>query len=173
MKKGASRGARHGRYEEQCDHYQAKMCLRKAKNKQLESILERFQKQDSNRESQMAIGWTEEKCRYLNQLALEDKSCTATRRERQRYENKLKLTLNAQGPVSPMDRRESPLGGREKPSRTCDSKMINKKILRPCRLIPDLTEAIPRTSSSRMTVELADIVKFTFFFFISGTVALF
>ena len=47
-------------------------------------ILERFQKQDAARESQMAIGWTEEKCRYLDQLALEDKSYTATRRERQK-----------------------------------------------------------------------------------------
>ena len=104
-KERASRGARHGRSEEQCVHHQAKMCLRKAANNQFSSILERFQKQDSCRESQGAIGWTEEKCRYL-ELALEDKSYTATRRERQRYENNWKLRLNAQGAVLPMDKRE-------------------------------------------------------------------
>ena len=55
----------------------------------------------------MAIGWTEEKCRQLDQLALEDKSYTATRRERQRYENIWKLSVNAQALVSPMDKRDN------------------------------------------------------------------
>ena len=50
-------------------------------------FLRDFQKQESYRKSHMAIGWTEEMCRYLDQLALEDKSYTATRRERQRHEN--------------------------------------------------------------------------------------
>ena len=104
--RGTSRGAKHGMSEEQCDHCKAVDCLRKAKKDQFGSILERFYKQDSYRESQMAIGWTEEKCRCLDQLALEDKSCTATRRERTRYENNWKLTTNAQGPVSPIDERD-------------------------------------------------------------------
>ena len=82
------------------------MSLRKTRNKQFEVILERLQKQDSYREKQIANGWTEEKCRYLDQLALEDKSDTATRKERQRYENNWKLALNAHGLVSPMDKRE-------------------------------------------------------------------
>ena len=53
----------------------------------------------------MAIGWTEDKCRYLDQLVLEDKSHTAARRKRQRCENNWKLTINVQGPVSWMDKR--------------------------------------------------------------------
>ena len=99
-------GARHGKSEEQFDDHQATLCLRKAQKNQCGSVIERFQKQDSDRESPMANGWTEEKCRYLDQLALEDKSYTATRRERQRYKNNWKLTINAQGHVSPMDKRE-------------------------------------------------------------------
>ena len=55
-KKGAFCGARHEKSEEQCDHHQAKMRLRMAKNKQFESILDRFQKQDSHCEPRMAIG---------------------------------------------------------------------------------------------------------------------
>ena len=81
-------------------------CLRKAKKNQFGSILERCLKQDSHRESLMALGWTEEKCRYLDQLAMEDKYFTATRRERQRYENNWKLTINAQRPVSALDTRD-------------------------------------------------------------------
>ena len=68
-------------------------------------FLREIKNQDSHRESQMALGWTEEKCRYLDQLALEDQSYTATITERQRCENNWKLTINAQGPVSPTDKR--------------------------------------------------------------------
>ena len=64
-------------------------------------------------ESKMASVWTEEKCRYMDHLELEDKSHTATRRERQRNENNWKLTINAQGPVSPMDKRDDCSGGCE------------------------------------------------------------
>ena len=84
------------------------------------------------------------------------------------------LALHAQGLVSPMDKRESPLGIREKPSRTCFSKMNIQAILRSCRLLPNSTEAIPRTSSSRTAVELANMVGFAFFLLHrQGTVALF
>ena len=57
-------------------------------------FLKEFKNQDSYRQSQMAIGWTKEKCRYLDQLALEDKSFSATRRERQIFEKNRKLTIN-------------------------------------------------------------------------------
>ena len=60
----------------------------------------------TNRESQIAIGCTEETCRHLDQIAREDQSYTATKSERQRYETNWKLALNAQGPVLQMHKRE-------------------------------------------------------------------
>ena len=59
-------------------------------------FLNRFQKPDSYRESQTAIGETEVRSGYLDQLALEDKSYKATRRERQRYENIWKRLTDGQ-----------------------------------------------------------------------------
>ena len=57
IKEGASRGARHGKSEEQYDHHhQAVQCLRKVKKNQFGSIHERHPKQDSYRESHMVIG---------------------------------------------------------------------------------------------------------------------
>ena len=43
---------------------------------------------------------------YLDQVALEDKSYMAVRRERSGYENNWKLFVNAKGLVSPMDKRD-------------------------------------------------------------------
>ena len=70
----------HGKTDEQREYHQAKS-----------SILERFQKQDSYRESQIEIGWTEDTCRHLDQMAIEDRSYTVTWSERQRYEHNWKL----------------------------------------------------------------------------------
>ena len=75
------------------------MSLRTAKSNHFESILERVQKDDSYRESQMASGWTEEKCRYLDQLAKEDKFYTATTKK-QRYENNWMLALSTSRDLS-------------------------------------------------------------------------
>ena len=69
-------------------------------------MVERFQKQDSYLESQIAIGWKGEKCRHMDQLAEEDKSYAVTRKERSICENEWNFTVNVQGPVSPMDKRE-------------------------------------------------------------------
>ena len=119
------------------------MCLRRAKNKQFKSILERFQKQDSYLESHVAIGWTEEKCICQDQLAVEDKSFTDSRRERQRYENNWKLTLNGQELVSPMNKREDYFEAvkainnlRQQAEQTKQSSDLAE--------LPDSTESIPK-----------------------------
>ena len=100
-KKGSFRGARHGKTDDQREYHQVRVSLRKAKRNNFKAVPERFQKQDS-RESQIAIGWTEDTCKPLDQIANEDRSHTATKSERQRYENNWKLGLNAKGPISPM-----------------------------------------------------------------------
>ena len=96
QKRNANRGAWHGKTDDQREYHQAKVSLRKAHSKIFKSILERFQKQDTYRESQVAIGWTEDTCSHLDQIANEDNPYIATWSERQRYENNRKLALNAQ-----------------------------------------------------------------------------
>ena len=87
MKKNYSRGAKHGRSQEQYDHFKANESLRHAKKKNLLSITDRWQKDELHRNSQVAIGWTEEHCQYLDSLMAIDFSFTTARKERERYEN--------------------------------------------------------------------------------------
>ena len=61
---------------------------------------------DTYRESQKAIGWTEDTCRHLDQIANEDTSYVAKWSESQRHENNGTLALNAQGRNAPMTERE-------------------------------------------------------------------
>ena len=85
IKMGTSRGAILGKTQEQCDHFKADASVRHARNKGHSSSLERLKTEDSYRNSQTAIGWTEEKRIYLDSLFLEDTKYTATKRERSRY----------------------------------------------------------------------------------------
>ena len=140
-----------------------KICLRKAKSKQFSSNLERFQKRDSYRESQKAFGWTEDKCRHLDQIAREEKSHTATRRERQRCEKNWKLKINVEGFVSQIVKREEHLKALKVDNNLQQHAGYTKQSSGPAGL-PASTEAIPRASSSRTAVELANTVKVTFLF---------
>ena len=83
---GSCRGARNGENDNQREYHQARTCSREGLSSNYNSILDRFQKHDTYRESQMAIGWTEDICSYLDQIANEDWSYIATKRERQRHE---------------------------------------------------------------------------------------
>ena len=91
IKKGSYLGARHGKTDDQRQYHQVKVSSRKDHNNKSKPILERFQKtgnssrflkdskkRDTYCESQMAIGWTENTCRHLDQIANEDRSYTAT-----------------------------------------------------------------------------------------------
>ena len=82
IKKGTRRGARHGKTEAQGEYRQAKDCVRKALKNNHDSILQRFQQIETNKESQQAIGRDEDTCRCLDKIAREDHSYIATWVER-------------------------------------------------------------------------------------------
>ena len=68
------------------------------------SILDRFLNCPIYRRSQMDIGWTEDHCARLDEIAAEDHSYIAAAAERARRENTWVLVLNSSGP---MNRREN------------------------------------------------------------------
>ena len=105
---GTSRGAKHGKSEEQLDHSKANVYLPRGKKQEHSAILDKFQNQASYLDSQMTTGCAEEeKSRELYRLASDDTSCTATTGHRSRYENDWKLSVNGQGPrPSPTDKTE-------------------------------------------------------------------
>ena len=70
------------------------------------SIRDRFLRCLVSRPSQMNIGWTEEHCARLDEIAAEDHSYIATAAERARRENTPVLVLNSSGPNGQMSQRE-------------------------------------------------------------------
>ena len=54
------------------------------------------------RESQLAIGWSEQKCKECDELAKEDHTYKLTPEERRRYKGPWYLTLNKEGKNGPM-----------------------------------------------------------------------
>ena len=100
IKMEKSQGAKHGKSQEQCDNFKANESLGHAKKKGYASISKKTSK--GRLVSQFTdCNWLDRrKCMYLNSPLLEDKSDTATRRERLRYENNWTLSVNGQGPTS-------------------------------------------------------------------------
>ena len=68
VKKNCLPGAKHGRSQEQCDHFEANESTRRAKKKGFDSITLGFQNDQLYRNSQLAIGWTQEHCQCLDSL---------------------------------------------------------------------------------------------------------
>ena len=66
------RGARHGKTEAQKQHFSAHNARRRCIKKNFNGIHGRFQRNSENRDSQLKIGWTEEKCIEMDKLAQED-----------------------------------------------------------------------------------------------------
>ena len=62
IKKGRPRGARHGKTEAQKEHFKAHNARRRCLKRKYEGIHDRFQRDPVYRDSQLKIGWTEEKC---------------------------------------------------------------------------------------------------------------
>ena len=54
------------------------------------------------RESQLAIGWTEQECKEWDELAKEDQTYRLTPEEKKRYQGQWYLTLNKAGKNGPM-----------------------------------------------------------------------
>ena len=94
MKMNSLRVAKHGRSQQQYDHFRANESTRHAKK---EKVFVHYGKilESTNciRNSQLAIAWTEEHCQYVDSLMAIDFSHTATRNE-----NNYSLGVNGQGP---------------------------------------------------------------------------
>ena len=70
----------------------------KRRRRTTKSIQDRFLRCLIYRQSQLDIGWTEEHCARLEEIAAEDHSYVATAAERTRRENTWVLVLNSSGP---------------------------------------------------------------------------
>ena len=94
IKKGRPRGARHGKTEAQKEHFVAHSARRRCIKKNFDGIHDRFQRDLTYRDSQLKIGWTEEKCIEMDKLAQEDHSYRLSREEYLRYQEHWYLTLS-------------------------------------------------------------------------------
>ena len=110
-KKGATHGARHAKTEVQRNHHPAwnawKRCCKKvdSQGEHFTGIHDRFLRDPIYpiyRESQLAIGWTEEKCKECDELAQEDHTYKLTQEERRRYKGHWYLSFNKTGKNGPM-----------------------------------------------------------------------
>ena len=78
-------------------YYKARDMLRKTKspkNRSCDTILERWSTDSINQKSLSDEGWTEEKIRQYDALALEDHSCETTPAERGRWQRNWKIVRN-------------------------------------------------------------------------------
>ena len=98
-KKGRSHAARHGNTEEQKEYHIAwnawKRCCKKvdSESEHVTGIHDRFLRDPVYRESQLAIGWTEQKCKELDALAKENHTYRLTPEEKRRYQGQRYLTF--------------------------------------------------------------------------------
>ena len=85
IKKGRCHGARHGNIEEQIEYHMAwnawKRCC-----KSVDSRGERFLRDQVYRELQLLIGWTEQKCIEMDELAKQDHTYRLSKVEFKRYQ---------------------------------------------------------------------------------------
>ena len=108
IKKGRSHGARHGKTEEQKENHLAwntwKRCCKKIDSQggHFTGIHDRFLSNPVHRESQLPIGWTEQKCKEMDELAKEDRTYHLSPEECRRYQGQWNLTLNKSGKNGPM-----------------------------------------------------------------------
>ena len=89
IKKVRSRGARHGKTEAQKEHFIALDARRRSTNKNFEGIHDRFKKDLMYSDSQLRIGWTEEKCIEMDKLAQKDFTYCPSTEEFERKKEKL------------------------------------------------------------------------------------
>ena len=101
IKKG--HGARHGKTEVQREYHMAwnawKRCCEKVdhQGEHFAGIHDRFLRDPVCRESQLAIGWSEQKCKEWDEFAQENHTYKLTPEERRRYKGQWYLTLNKAG----------------------------------------------------------------------------
>ena len=100
-KKGRPRGARHCKTEAQKQHFLAHNARRRCIKKNFDGIHDRFQRDSVFRDSQLKIGWTEEKCIEMDKLAQEDHSYCPSSEEYERYKKNGYISLNKSGRNAP------------------------------------------------------------------------
>ena len=103
IKKGATHGARHGKTEVQRKYHLAwnawKRSCKKvdSQGEHFTGIHDRFLRDPVYRESQLAIGWSEQKCKEWDELAQEDHTYRLTPEDKRRYQGHWHLTFNKTG----------------------------------------------------------------------------
>ena len=100
--KGRPRGARHGKTEAQKEHFIAHNARRRCLKKKFDGIHDRFQRDPVYRDSQLKIGWTEEKCITMDKLAQENHSYCPSSEEYERFQENWCISLNKSGRNAPM-----------------------------------------------------------------------
>ena len=107
VKKGATHGARHGKTEVQREYHLAwnarkRWCKKvDSQGEHFTGIHDRFLADPVYRESQLAIGWTEQKCKEWDALPQEDHTYRLTPEEKKRYQGHWYLTLKKAGKNGP------------------------------------------------------------------------
>ena len=100
IKKGRCHGARHGKTEEQKEYHMAwnawKRCCKRVDShgEHFTGIHDRFLRDQVYRESQLLIGWTEQKCKEMDELAKQNHTYHLSTVEFKRYQGQWYLTLN-------------------------------------------------------------------------------
>ena len=100
IKKRRCRGARHGKTEEQKEYQIAwnawKRCCKRVESQgeHFKGIHDRFLRDQVHRESQLHIGWTEQKCTEMDELAKQNHTYHLSTEEFNRYQGQWYLTLN-------------------------------------------------------------------------------
>ena len=102
IKKGRPRGVRHGKTEAQKEHFLAHNARRRCIKKNFDVMHDRFQRDSENRDSQLKIGWTEEKCIEMDKLAQENRSYCPSSKEHERCKKNWYISLNKSGRNAPM-----------------------------------------------------------------------
>ena len=102
IKKGQPRGTRHGKTEAQKRHFLAHNARRRCIKKIFDGIHDRLQRHSVYRDSQLKIGWTEEKCIEMDKLAQEDHSYCPSSEEYERFKKNWYISLNKSGRHAPM-----------------------------------------------------------------------
>ena len=112
IKTGRCHGARHGKTEEQKEYHIAwnawKRCCKRydSQGEHFKGIHDRFLRDQVYRESQLAIGWTEQKCTEMDELAKQNHTYHLSTEEFKRYHGQWYLILKKSGKNAPLRLRQ-------------------------------------------------------------------
>ena len=96
------RGARLGKTEAQKEHFLAHNAQKRCIKQNFDGLHDRFQRDSVYRDSQLKLGWTEEKCIEMDKLAQENYSYCPSSEEYERNKKNWYISLNKPGRNAPM-----------------------------------------------------------------------